>query len=72
MRSKLLIYNSVATLLFLCAVTSHGAADGKRLNVLMLIADDLNSWLLENPERYTGKVIAPNLKALGESGVNFK
>jgi arylsulfatase A-like enzyme len=49
-----------------------GAAAEKPMNVLMLISDDLNSWLLENPERYTGKVIAPNLKALGESGVNFK
>ncbi|QEG02401.1 Choline-sulfatase [Stieleria maiorica] len=42
------------------------------MNVLMLISDDLNSWLLENPERYVGRVIAPNLKALAQSGVNFK
>ena len=42
------------------------------MNVLMLIADDMNSWLLEDPARYTGKVIAPKLNALRESGVNFK
>ena len=53
------------------AVEAAGAAE-QRMNVLMLISDDLNSWLLENPERYTGKVIAPNIKALAESGVNFK
>ncbi|MCH7226221.1 sulfatase [Haloferula sp. A504] len=40
-------------------------------NVLLLISDDLNSWLLENPDRYTGKVIAPNLRKLADGGVNF-
>ncbi len=43
----------------------------KRMNVLLLIADDLNTWILEKPERYSGKVIAPNLKKLGESGLVF-
>ena len=66
------IINSLAVLLFLCVFATHGAAAEKRMNVLMLISDDLNSWLLENPDRYTGKVIAPNLRALGQSGVNFK
>jgi arylsulfatase A-like enzyme len=66
------IINSLAILLLLCLSATLGAAAEKPMNVLMLISDDLNSWLLENPERYTGKVIAPNLKALGESGVNFK
>lgn len=72
MKSKFRIHNSLAVFLFLCVFATHGAAAEKRMNVLMLIADDLNSWLLENPERYTGQVIAPNLKALGASGVNFK
>jgi arylsulfatase A-like enzyme len=40
-------------------------------NVLFLIVDDLNTWLISNPDRYTGKVIAPNIKGLAESGVNF-
>ncbi|MBK1828979.1 sulfatase [Haloferula rosea] len=48
------------------------ASSTAKPNVLFLISDDLNSWLLENPERYTGKVIAPSLKGLAESGVNFK
>lgn len=61
----------ICTLCVLCGSTRATTAD-KPMNVLMLIADDLNSWLLENPGRYTGKVIAPNLKALAASGVNFK
>lgn len=47
------------------------AADSKPMNVLFLAVDDLNTWLLENPDRYTGRVIAPNMKRLAESGVNF-
>ncbi len=42
------------------------------MNVLFLVADDLNSWMLEDANRYAGKVIAPNLKKLAASGVNFK
>ncbi|MEM6917232.1 MAG: sulfatase-like hydrolase/transferase, partial [Verrucomicrobiota bacterium] len=41
-------------------------------NVLLLIADDLNTWILEDPDRYAGKVVAPNLQKLGESGVVFR
>lgn len=48
---------------------AHGE---KPMNVLLLIADDLNTWILEKPERYSGKVIAPNLQKLGESGVVFR
>lgn len=40
-------------------------------NVLLLIADDLNSWLLGDPNRYAGKVIAPNLRKLAATGINF-
>ena len=63
-----------ALLFFLAATLVSLAvdADPARPNVIVIMADDLNSWLLENPERYTGKVIAPNLKRLAESGVNFK
>jgi arylsulfatase A-like enzyme len=70
MKSKSLI-KAIVSQVF-CALAPIGAAAERPMNVLMLISDDLNSWLLENPERYTGKVIAPNLKALGASGVNFK
>ena len=37
----------------------------------MLVIDDLNTWLVENPDRYAGKVIAPNINKLAKSGVNF-
>lgn len=57
------------TVFFLYGTRSAGA--GERMNVLLLIADDLNTWILEKPERYSGKVIAPNLKKLGESGLVF-
>ena len=43
----------------------------KPMNVLFLICDDLNSWLLEDPDRYAGKVVAPNLHRLADSSVNF-
>ncbi len=44
---------------------------GKRRNVLLLIADDMNSWMLGDPDRYAGKVVAPNLRRLASSGVQF-
>ena len=47
------------------------AAVPKKANVLLLIVDDLNTWMLNEPGRYSGKVIAPNIKRLAESGVQF-
>lgn len=47
-----------------------GSGPGRK-NVLLLAVDDLNSWLLGDPNRYTGKVIAPNLRRLADSGVLF-
>lgn len=47
------------------------AADGQP-NVLFLVADDLNTWLLGDDERYAGKVVAPNIRKFGESGVVFR
>ena len=66
---------STINTIFLLIVTSCVTAScmsAQPMNVLFLISDDLNSWLLEDTNRYTGKVIAPNLKSLAESGVNFK
>lgn len=54
----------------LISVAEAETAD-KSMNVLFLVADDLNSWMLEDADRYAGKVIAPNLKKLASSGVNF-
>ncbi len=47
------------------------AEPSRAKNVLLLAADDLNTWLLDEPHRYSGKVIAPNLRKLAASGVNF-
>jgi arylsulfatase A-like enzyme len=71
--------NSMKTfhqLLKVCLITlivlgTRPAGGGERMNVLLLIADDLNTWILEKPERYSGKVVAPNLQKLGESGLTF-
>jgi len=43
----------------------------ERMNVLFLVSDDLNSWLLGDTNRYAGKVVAPNLQRLADSGVLF-
>jgi len=62
----------LAVLLIVSAigVTRADAAD-QRMNVLFLVSDDLNSWMLDEADRYAGKVIAPNLRKLADSGVNF-
>lgn len=41
------------------------------MNVLMLVADDMNSWMLGDEDRYAGEVVTPNLRELADSGVNF-
>jgi len=43
----------------------------ERMNVLFLVSDDLNSWLLGDANRYAGKVVAPNIERLADSGVLF-
>ena len=62
----------LATGLFNVAFCS--AANAKsfdRPNVLLLIVDDLNTWLLKDPTRYAGKVVAPNIQRLSTQGVLF-
>jgi len=61
---------SILFVLGLLFSTSSSRAE-ERMNVLVLIADDLNTWILEKPERYFGKIVAPNLQNLAESGVAF-
>jgi len=60
------------TLLIPLTRPAHADELQKRPNVLFLVADDMNTWLLDDPNRYDGKVVAPNLRALAESGVNFR
>jgi len=50
----------------------HSSNASEKLNVLVLMIDDLNTWLLEDPNRYAGKVMAPNIRRLANSGVLFK
>lgn len=59
-------------LLLLCASVARAEPGPKPMNVLFLVSDDLNSWLLGDTNRYAGKVVAPNLTRLAESGVNFQ
>jgi choline-sulfatase len=51
--------------------TPSAAARDKPMNVLYLVVDDLNTWLLGDTNRYTGKVVAPNIRRLADSGVLF-
>jgi arylsulfatase A-like enzyme len=46
-------------------------APSNRLNVLFLVIDDLNTWLLSDPNRYAGKVVSPNIGRLAHSGLIF-
>lgn len=64
-KSESRVTSGLALLLLLCVAATLSAAAEKPMNVVMLIADDLNSWRLEAPQRYTGKVIAPKLTVLG-------
>jgi len=54
------------------ALATQANADQVPVNVLFLVSDDLNSWLLGDTNRYAGKVVAPNVTELAESGGNFK
>ena len=57
----------VFAVLMLC---TH-AAKPDRMNVLFLVVDDLNTWLLGDTNRYAGKVVAPHIRRLAHSGVLF-
>jgi len=49
----------------------RGTAHQEKMNVLFLVSDDLNSWLLGDTNRYAGKVVAPHIRRLADSGVLF-
>jgi len=61
--------------LFTISVMAYGSNSeyiaGKK-NILFIVMDDLNTYLLGNPGRYDGPVIAPNMTSLADSGVNFR
>jgi choline-sulfatase len=58
------------SLLFMLSFTSN-CKKPEQPNVLFLVVDDLNTWLLGDTNRYSGKVVAPNIRGLAESGVLF-
>ena len=56
------LIRTICVLLLLCANgLALGSDSVKPMNVLFLVVDDLNTWLLSNPDRYEGKVVAPNI-----------
>ena len=61
----------IAMLFAASLIAAHGAERNKP-NVLFLMVDDLNSWLLGDADRYAGKVVAPNIQRLAKSGVVFE
>jgi len=65
---------SIASFLLLITLTFSVRADAaeRPMNVLFLVVDDLNTWLLGDASRYAGRVIAPNIRRLAESGVVFE
>jgi choline-sulfatase len=65
-------WTTVAWVLPLLALLTCSTAAEEPMNVLLLIVDDLNTWQLGDPNRYTGKVVAPNIRRLAESGVEFR
>lgn len=69
---ELLIIGVIVVTSFSASGPANGAEQQKPMNVLFLVSDDLNSWLLGDTNRYAGMVIAPNLTKLAESGVNFE
>ena len=72
MRFRLIQFIFAGAIIALFTQSVGAATPTERpMNVLFLVADDLNSWMLEDADRYAGKVVAPNLRKLASSGVNF-
>jgi hypothetical protein len=72
-RKTLLIANASIAVALSCNSKSNASesTSDQPMNVLFLVIDDLNTWLLGDPDRYDGKVIAPNIRRLAASGVLF-
>ncbi|MEM6601824.1 MAG: sulfatase [Verrucomicrobiota bacterium] len=57
--------------MLLNGATAETRDSAKPMNILFLIIDDLNTWLLSREGRYQGQVVAPNIRKLAASGVSF-
>ena len=64
-------WSPILLLLISIQLSSPSCRADERLNVLFLCVDDLNTWLLSDPDRYTGKVVAPSIRKLASEGVLF-
>ena len=51
--------------------SAYASEKPQRMNVLLLIIDDLNTWLLHDANRYAGRVVTPGIHKLAGGGVNF-
>ena len=70
MKQHLLLASTFVTVIALATPSARADSD-EPMNVLLLIVDDLNTWWLEDPTRYAGKVVAPNIQRLASQGVLF-
>ncbi len=68
---QFLITFYLAVLLLCTQSRANPASKADRMNVLFLVVDDLNTWLLGDTNRYAGKVVAPRIRRLADSGVLF-
>lgn len=59
-------------MLFAASLVTASGTERNKPNVLFLMVDDLNSWLLGDADRYAGKVVAPNIQRLAKSGGVFQ
>ena len=67
MRFRLIQFLAGAIIALFTQSVGAATPTERPMNVLFLVADDLNSWMLENTDRYAGKVVAPNLRKLANS-----
>ena len=61
----------LAVIIACLSIIGSTSVKAQKKNVLFLVVDDLNTWLLSDPKRCTGKIIAPNILRLAERGVVF-
>ena len=59
---------TITLVLLLTLIMAHA----EKMNILFLAVDDCNTWLVADPNRYTGKVIAPAMQKLAQEGVLFR
>ena len=64
-------FRTFVFVLLIAATSSQMCRADERMNVLFLWVDDGNTWLLSEPNRYSGKVVAPAIQKLANEGLLF-